>query len=275
MVTRSVSALLTDIWHCSTLRSMEAKHRKRGSTDLQTNRCILDRLNTTFILSVATVHEWGTKKTWDVPSWTACIWLSHCSARIPVGSAGRTSVRRGSRSMQTGKNSPPSGPTFTTQTERRVSGMDDRERMIIALNLGENTLIIWLEQWKSIIRKQHWWIERGKWSPSLEGPKGPDPKGINGVVKRTRYYREHSLLIVIHAIFISDAWETSQRTVCNVKYILLTPFTVGSIQNSSPMRDRAWIAFAKAEMNLFTVKYRTVHTIIQLHIVHFYTSCFW
>lgn len=37
-------------------------------------------------------------------------------------------------------------------------------------------------------------------------------------------------------------------------YLLLTPFNVGSNQNSSPIRDRAWIALPKAEMELSHLK---------------------
>lgn len=38
IVTRSVGELLTDSWHCSTLRSMAVKHRNRGRIDFKTNK---------------------------------------------------------------------------------------------------------------------------------------------------------------------------------------------------------------------------------------------
>ena len=38
-----------DILHRSTLRSIEVKHRKRGRTDLKTNRHVLDKIGFTVL----------------------------------------------------------------------------------------------------------------------------------------------------------------------------------------------------------------------------------
>lgn len=230
IMTRSVSMLLTDIWHCSTLRSMEVRHRKRGNTDLQTNRHILEKINTSFILSVATVQGWEKKKMSDVPSWRVCIWLSHCSAQIPVCSVGRTAVRRGSRSMQSEKNSPPSVPAFTTETERRgqrnaswckAGKKKKKKKSGNSSKPGENTLIIWLEQWEIIQQANKMALttnlefKEESVAHHYRGQKGQTQN--ESLVIWIHYYNEKSSLIVIYSIFISNAWQTSQLTVCNVK----------------------------------------------------------
>lgn len=101
--------VLTDIWHRSTLRSMEVKHRKRGKIDFKTNRHVSDRREHYHMCLLCPEKTlWVT----DTPSWEVCSWLIHCPAPIliPGCSAGRTAARRGSRRMQSEQSSLLSGP---------------------------------------------------------------------------------------------------------------------------------------------------------------------